>query len=88
MGPKWTWLAIFFCIGTLISALVTGNGIQANAVADSFNELGDAAGALAATFETAGRGVIYEHAPQGSPAQALAAEIKTALAGLTGKEGR
>ena len=39
LGPKWTWLAIFFCIGTLISALVTGNGIQANAVADSFNEL-------------------------------------------------
>lgn len=39
LGPKWTWLAVFFCIGTLISALVTGNGIQANAVADSFNEL-------------------------------------------------
>ncbi len=39
LGPKWTWLAIFFCVGTLISALVTGNGIQANAVADSFNEL-------------------------------------------------
>ena len=39
LGPKWTWLAIFFCIGTLISALVTGNGIQSNAVADSFNEL-------------------------------------------------
>ncbi len=39
LGPKWTWLAIFFCIGTLISALVTGNGIQANAVADGLNEL-------------------------------------------------
>ena len=39
LGPKWTWLAICFCIGTLISALVTGNGIQSNAVADSFNEL-------------------------------------------------
>ncbi|MAS85492.1 MAG: sodium:alanine symporter family protein [Erythrobacteraceae bacterium] len=39
LGPKWTWLAIFFCLGTLISALVTGNGIQANAVADGLNEL-------------------------------------------------
>ena len=39
LGPKWTWLAVFFCIGTLISALVTGNGIQANAVADGLNEL-------------------------------------------------
>ncbi|KUO56745.1 MAG: amino acid transporter [Sphingomonadales bacterium BRH_c3] len=39
LGPKWTWLAIAFCIGTLISALVTGNGIQANAVADGLNEL-------------------------------------------------
>ncbi len=39
LGRKWTWLAVFFCIGTLISALVTGNGIQANAVADGLNEL-------------------------------------------------
>jgi hypothetical protein len=46
------------------------------------SDIADAARALAATFETAGRGVIYEHAPQGSPAQALAAEIKTALARL------
>jgi AGCS family alanine or glycine:cation symporter len=39
LGPKWTWLAIVFCIGTLFSALVTGNSIQANAVADGINEL-------------------------------------------------
>ncbi|GAA0271420.1 sodium:alanine symporter family protein [Alteraurantiacibacter aestuarii] len=39
LGPKWTWLAIVFCIGTLFSALVTGNSIQANAVADGMNEL-------------------------------------------------
>ena len=39
LGPKWTWLAVFFCIGALVSALVTGNGIQANAVADGLNEL-------------------------------------------------
>jgi AGCS family alanine or glycine:cation symporter len=39
LGRKWTWLAILFCIGTLFSALVTGNGIQANSVADSIREL-------------------------------------------------
>lgn len=39
LGPKFTWLAIIFCIGTLFSALVTGNAIQSNAVADGLNEL-------------------------------------------------
>ncbi|MEM6907772.1 MAG: sodium:alanine symporter family protein [Pseudomonadota bacterium] len=39
LGPKWAWLAVVFCLATLFSALITGNGIQANAVADSFNEL-------------------------------------------------
>jgi len=39
LGPKWKWLAIFFAVGTIFSALVTGNMIQANAVADSITEL-------------------------------------------------
>ncbi|MGQ0588738.1 MAG: alanine/glycine:cation symporter family protein [Sphingosinicella sp.] len=39
LGPKWKWLAILFCLGTLVSALVTGNGIQANSFGDSVNEL-------------------------------------------------
>ncbi len=39
LGKKWTWLAIVFCIGTLFSALVTGNAIQANALADGMTEL-------------------------------------------------
>ncbi len=39
LGPRWTWLAVLFCIGTLFSALVTGNGIQANSIADGINEL-------------------------------------------------
>ena len=39
LGPKWTWLAVVFCLGTLFSALVTGNSIQANAVADGLSEL-------------------------------------------------
>jgi AGCS family alanine or glycine:cation symporter len=39
LGPKWGWLAVLFCIGTLFSALVTGNGIQSNSIADGINEL-------------------------------------------------
>ncbi len=39
LGKKYTWLAIVFCLGTLFSALVTGNAIQSNAVADGLNEL-------------------------------------------------
>jgi len=40
----------------------------------------EAARALAATLETAGRGVIYEHTPTAPPAQALTAEIRSMLA--------
>jgi alanine or glycine:cation symporter, AGCS family len=39
LGPKWKWLAIVFSIGTLFSAVVTGNMIQANSVGDSFTQL-------------------------------------------------
>lgn len=39
LGPKWKWLAIVFCIGTLMSSISTGNMIQANAVADSITGL-------------------------------------------------
>ncbi len=39
LGPKWTWLAVLFCLGALFSALVTGNGIQANSLGDSASEL-------------------------------------------------
>jgi hypothetical protein len=44
------------------------------------SDVAEAAGALAATLETAARGVIYEQAPQSRAAQAVAAEIKTTLA--------
>ncbi|MDA1185720.1 MAG: hypothetical protein O2930_13875 [Acidobacteria bacterium] len=42
-------------------------------------DIAEAAGALAATLETAGRGIIYEEVPQGSPARALVADISAAL---------
>ena len=44
------------------------------------DDVAEAAAAVAATLETAARGVIYDHAAQSLPAQRLATEIKTLLA--------
>jgi hypothetical protein len=44
------------------------------------DDVAEAAGAVAATLETAARGVIYDHATQSLPAQRLATEMKTMLA--------
>lgn len=35
LGKNWKWLAIFFCIGTICSALVTGGALQSNSVTQS-----------------------------------------------------
>ncbi len=35
LGKNWKWLAVFFCVGTICSALVTGGSLQANSVAQS-----------------------------------------------------
>ncbi|MEZ5936837.1 MAG: sodium:alanine symporter family protein [Hyphomonadaceae bacterium] len=35
LGKKFGWLAVLFCIGTLLSSISTGNVIQANGVADA-----------------------------------------------------
>jgi hypothetical protein len=43
------------------------------------DDVADAAGALAATFETAARGVIYEHAPESMVAGGLARDLRTML---------
>ena len=43
------------------------------------DDVADAAGALAATFETAARGVIYEHPPASSIAQRLAHDLRVML---------
>jgi len=42
-------------------------------------DVGAAAAALASTFETAARGVIYEHRPASPPAERLAAALKPLL---------
>jgi AGCS family alanine or glycine:cation symporter len=39
LGPKWIWLAVLFCLGALFSALVTGNGIQAQSLGTSAKQL-------------------------------------------------
>ncbi|HSG33981.1 MAG TPA: sodium:alanine symporter family protein [Sphingomonadaceae bacterium] len=39
LGPKWTWLAVLFCFGTLFSAMVTGNAVQSHEVANGLREL-------------------------------------------------
>ena len=46
------------------------------------DDVADAAGVIAATLETAARGVIYDHAAQSLPAQRLAAEMKAMLADM------
>jgi len=35
LGPRWKWMAVFFAIILGLTAFTTGNGIQANTVADS-----------------------------------------------------
>jgi hypothetical protein len=66
---------LFFLFHTLI-ARYTPQGFTRLVDAD----VADAVAAVAATLETAARGVIYEHTPAGPPAQALASELKTMLA--------
>jgi hypothetical protein len=52
-------------------------GIAASAVIDA--DAADALGAIAATLETAVRGVIYEHRPASRPAERLVAALKPVL---------
>ena len=44
------------------------------------SDIAEAAGALAATLETAARGVIYEHRPQAPPSRAILEDMKAMLA--------
>lgn len=49
-------------------------------------DIAQAAEALAATLETAGRGIVYEHQPASLPAARLMAELKTLVAEVS-KDG-
>jgi hypothetical protein len=66
---------LFFLFQTLIARHVPQGFAR---VVDG--DVADAAGAFAATLETAARGVIYEHPPQSVVAQRLITEMKTMLA--------
>jgi hypothetical protein len=46
-------------------------------------DVADAAAAVAATLETAGKGIIFEHQPTSLPAQRLAATLREAIRELT-----
>jgi hypothetical protein len=50
-------------------------------------DIADAAAALAATYETASKGIIYEHHAAGLPAQRLVADLRAAVEAV-GREGR
>jgi hypothetical protein len=75
---------LFFSIATF---LVRYEPPELQALID--DDVAEAAAALAATFETASRGVIYEHRPASLPADRLATTLKPLLleAGKGGGSG-
>jgi hypothetical protein len=66
----------------LATWLLRYNPPQLQALID--DDIAEAAGALASTFETASRGVIYEH----QPASLAAARLATALKAVLGEAGK
>lgn len=44
LGKGWGWLAVLFCLGTILSAIATGGAIQANSVTQSAVEAGTSLG--------------------------------------------
>ncbi len=62
----------------LLTAIRTYEAPELHPVIDQ--DLADAADALASTFETAAKGVIYEHRPASLAAERLAAALKSAVA--------
>jgi hypothetical protein len=78
-------LQLFFVIHTFIARFQPPPGLTGlSRVSDA--DVADAAGALAASFETAARGVLYEHPAGSMVGEALRRELKTFLAEL-GKGG-
>jgi hypothetical protein len=66
---------LFFLVTTFLNEY---HPPELQAVLDA--DVADAADALASTFETASRGVIYEHRPASLPAERLATALKPLLA--------
>jgi hypothetical protein len=70
---------LFFLIATLIARYKSS---ELESIID--DDVAEAAGTLAATYETAARGVIYEHRPTSVPAGRLATALKAAFAEAAG----
>ena len=73
---------LFFLIGALIARYKPS---ELESIVD--DDVVQAAGTLAATYETAARGVIYEHRAASIPAARLATALKAALAEAAGGGG-
>ena len=74
-------------------AVVMLGTIGAHGAVETLDRIADedvaaAAGALASTYETASRGVIYEHRPQTAPAQRLGAALRELVEELARAGGR
>jgi hypothetical protein len=65
---------LFFLIGTFLTRY---QAPELHPLVD--DDVAEGAAALASTFETASRGVIYEHRPASLPAERLTAALKTVL---------
>ena len=50
LGKGWGWLAVLFCLGTILSAIATGGMIQANSVTQSAVEAGTTLGLTVPTW--------------------------------------
>lgn len=75
-------LQLFFVIHTFISRFAPPAGGR---LTDA--DVAQAAGALAASFETASRGVLYEQTAASAPGEALRRELKAYLAQIAGQGG-
>ena len=71
---------LFFVVQATIQRLAETDELPVND-----DVVRDTAQALAATYETASKGIIYEHRPSSLPAERLARELKPLL---EGKDGR
>jgi hypothetical protein len=67
---------LFFAATTIVARHAPANALESLVDADVI----DAAQAMAATFETASRGVIYEQRPSSRPAERLVAALKPLFA--------
>jgi len=73
---------LFFLIGSFVARYKSP---ELHPLID--DDVAEAAAALAATFETAARGLIYDHRPASLPADRLATGIKALLAEAAGNGG-